>query len=208
MNPEAYKIGFEITAELLKNSKIKVDYLNIGGGFPSTYPGLKPLPLVSYLNLVNSQFKNILPLNRRVKLLSEPGRCLVSDSMSLIVRVDLRKDNILFINEGIYGSLNNAGNLSLRYPVRLLNSKNNQSRLIPFSFYGPTCDSNDFMKGPFLLPDSIKEGDFIEINEMGAYSTTMRTSFNGFDQDIKVFVLNGESLNLLGSSNYFELKKI
>ena len=63
-------------------------------------------------------------------------------------------------------------------------------KLKPFSFYGPTCDSNDFMKGPFFLPDSIKEGDFIEIDEMGAYSTTMKTNFNGFMEEFRVFLDN------------------
>ncbi len=190
MNPEAYKIGFRKTLEIVKNSNVKIDLLNIGGGFPSKYPGLKPSPLRNYLRVVRDEFKKFLSLNKKVKLLAEPGRCLVSECMSLIVRVDLRKGKMLFINEGIYGSLNNAGNFGFRYPVKLLNSKKNRSKLVPFSFYGPTCDSNDFMKGPFFLPDSIKEGDFIEIDEMGAYSTTMKTNFNGFMEESKVFLDN------------------
>ena len=73
--------------------------------------------------------------------------------------------------------------------VKLFNRREKLSKLIPFSFFGPTCDSSDFIKGPFFLPDSINEGDWIEIKQMGAYTTTMQTDFNGFSKKIKVFGL-------------------
>ena len=58
----------------------------------------------------------------------------------------------------------------------------------PFSFYGPTCDSKDFIKGPYYLPDSIGEvGDYIELFNMGAYSITMKTNFNGFYNKNSIF---------------------
>ena len=56
-------------------------------------------------------------------------------------------------------------------------------KLTAFNFYGPTCDSLDYMKGPFLLPNNIKEGDYIELGQLGAYGTTFRTKFNGFYSD-------------------------
>ena len=52
-----------------------------------------------------------------------------------------------------------------------------------FDFYGPTCDSLDYMKGPFLLPNNVKEGDYIELGQLGAYGLTFRTEFNGFYSD-------------------------
>ena len=39
------------------------------------------------------------------------------------------------------------------------------------------------MKGPFLLPNNIKEGDYIELGQLGAYGLTFRTKFNGFFSD-------------------------
>ena len=63
--------------------------------------------------------------------------------------------------------------------------KNNTNKIISkkltaFDFYGPTCDSMDYMKGPFLLPNNIKENDYIELGQLGAYGLTFRTQFNGF----------------------------
>ena len=52
-------------------------------------------------------------------------------------------------------------------------------KITAFQFYGPTCDSLDYMKGPFLLPNNIKEGDYIELGQLGAYGLTFRTDFNG-----------------------------
>ena len=63
------------------------------------------------------------------------------------------------------------------------NGKIISKKLTAFNFYGPTCDSMDYMKGPFLLPNNIKENDYIELGQLGAYGLTFRTQFNGFYSD-------------------------
>ena len=63
----------------------------------------------------------------------------------------------------------------------MLNDKS--KKLTAFNFYGPTCDSMDYMKGPFLLPNNIKENDYIELGQLGAYGLTFRTQFNGYYSD-------------------------
>ena len=69
-------------------------------------------------------------------------------------------------------------------PSRMIkNGRSISKKLTAFNFYGPTCDSLDYMKGPFLLPNNIKEGDYIELGQLGAYGTTFRTKFNGFYSD-------------------------
>ena len=59
-------------------------------------------------------------------------------------------------------------------------SKIISKKLTTFDFYGPTCDSMDYMKGPFVLPNNVKEGDYIELGQLGGYGLTFRTQFNGF----------------------------
>ena len=93
----------------------------------------------------------------------------------------------MYVNDGIHGYLHSAGVHGFTYPAKIF-GKENKSKLVQFSFYGPTCDSNDFMKGPFLLPNSTNEGDYIELEDMGAYSITMKNNFNGFYSDAKVFI--------------------
>jgi len=121
------------------------------------------------------------------RLICEPGRALVAEAESLIVKVDLRKGNQLFINDGGYGALFDAAHLGWRFPVRALEDDLAQP-LAEFSFYGPTCDDGDFMKGPFMLPADIQAGDYIEIGMIGAYGAAMKTGFNGFGEAIAVTV--------------------
>ena len=187
MNPNAYKFAIKKMASLIKESKLKIDFLNIGGGFPSKYPNMQPQPLNKYFNVIKNEFSKHFKKNSKIILLSEPGRALVSNSMSLILRVNLKKKNNLYVNDGIHGYLHSAGVHGFTYPAKIF-GKENKSKLVQFSFYGPTCDSNDFMKGPFLLPNSTNEGDYIELEDMGAYSITMKNNFNGFYSDAKVFI--------------------
>ena len=186
MNPNAYKLAINKASLLIKESNLDVDFFNIGGGFPAEYFGIKQQPLTKYFKVINTEFLKYFK-NSKTKLLSEPGRVLVSNSMSLIVRVDLRKKNILYINDGTHSFLRDAGEHDFIYPVKIF-KKEEKSKLIPFSFYGPTCDSSDFMRGPFLLPESTNEGDYLEIEEMGAYSLSMKNNFNGFFSKPKIFI--------------------
>ena len=185
INPNAYKLAISKASSLIRASNLDVDYFNIGGGFPAEYFGLQQ-PLTKYFKVIKTEFEKNFK-NTKTKLLSEPGRVLVSKSMSLIVRVDLRKKNLLYINDGTHSFLHDAGAHNFIYPVKIFN-KEEKSKLIPFSFYGPTCDSSDFMKGPFLLPESINEGDYLQIEEMGAYSLSMKNNFNGFFSTPKIFI--------------------
>lgn len=194
MHPDAYRIAIRMVGEVLKRSQFKVEYFNVGGGFPSIYPGMIPPDLSEYFEAIHEEFSTI-PNSKNMSLLAEPGRALVAESTSLIVQVELRKENTLYINDGTYGSLFDAGFPHFIYPVRVLNSpQSDSSNLIPFSLYGPTCDSLDYMKGPFYLPQDIKEGDYIEIGQMGAYGRTMATNFNGFSPQKEVRLVNDEPL--------------
>ena len=100
------------------------------------------------------------------------------------MQVQLRRGDALYVNDGVYGSLSDAGHPGFRFPVRRVpidGATDSEAPLRPFALYGPTCDSADFMKGPFLLPDDIDEGDWIELGQLGAYGACLRTRFNGFE---------------------------
>jgi len=168
---------------IIKKTKIIPDIINVGGGFPSIYPDLNPEPLDDYLNEIKSSIAK-LNLPTSPELICEPGRAIVAESGSTIVKVNLRKKQKLYINDGTYGTLFDAGVPNFILPSRVvLSGKTQSKKLTAFSFYGPTCDSMDYMKGPFLLPNNIKEGDYIELGQLGAYGLTFRTKFNGFYSD-------------------------
>lgn len=183
MHPISYSKAIKDINILIKKTGIYPDFINVGGGFPSTYPDLYPQPLSAYINEIKKTIQS-LNLPETTQLICEPGRALVAESGSTVVKVELRKKQILYINDGTYGSLFDAGTPNFIFPTRMIQiEKSFSKRLTPFSFYGPTCDGIDFMKGPFLLPNNIKEGDYIEIGQLGAYGINMRTKFNGFYSD-------------------------
>ena len=180
MHPISYAKGIRDVGNIIKKTKIIPDIINVGGGFPSIYPDLNPQSLDNYINEIKKAIHN-LKLENEPELLCEPGRALVAESGSTIVRVVLRKKQKIYINDGTYGSLFDAGVLNFVLPTRMIpNGKVPSKKLTPYSLYGPTCDSADYMKGPFVLPHNIKEGDYFEIGQLGAYSLTFRTKFNGF----------------------------
>ena len=183
MHPISYAKGISEIGNIIKRTKIVPDIINVGGGFPTIYPDLVPQPMQSYFDEINKGLKN-LKLQKLPEIICEPGRSLVAESGSTIVRVNLRKKQKLYINDGTYGTLFDAGTPNIVYPSRVIkNGRVISKKLTSFDFYGPTCDSMDYMKGPFILPNNIKENDYIELGQLGAYGLTFRTQFNGFYSD-------------------------
>ena len=183
MHPISYTKGIEEIGKIIKKTKIIPDYINVGGGFPTIYPDLISQPMLNYFNEIKSGL-NKLKFDKMPEVICEPGRAIVAESGSTIVRVILRKKQKLFINDGTYGTLFDAGVPNIVYPSKLITQNRIVSKkMTAFDFYGPTCDSLDYMKGPFLLPNNVKEGDYIELGQLGAYGLTFRTEFNGFYSD-------------------------
>ena len=183
MHPISYSKGIKEIGNIIKKTKILPNYINIGGGFPAIYPDLVPQSLDNYFEEIKVSLKN-LKLEKLPEIICEPGRAIVAESGSTIVRVNLRKKQKLYINDGTYGTLFDAGTPNIVFPSRLIkNGKIISKKLTAFDFYGPTCDSMDYMKGPFLLPNNIKENDYIELGQLGAYGLTFRTQFNGYYSD-------------------------
>ena len=183
MHPISYTKGISEIGNIINKTKIVPDVINIGGGFPTIYPDLVPQSLDNYFNEIKKGLKN-LKLEKLPEIICEPGRAIVAESGSTIVRVNLRKKQNLYINDGTYGTLFDAGVPNIVYPSKLItDGRIISKKLTSFDFFGPTCDSMDYMKGPFILPNNIKENDYIELGQLGAYGLTFRTHFNGFYSD-------------------------
>ncbi len=185
MHPISYAKGITEIGNIIKKTKIIPDYINVGGGFPTIYPDLIPQSLDNYFEEITKSLEN-LKINKLPEIICEPGRALVAESGSTIVRINLRKKQKLYINDGTYGTLFDAGTPNIVYPSKMIKDSTNKivsKKLTAFDFFGPTCDSMDYMKGPFLLPNNIKENDYVELGQLGAYGLTFRTQFNGFYSD-------------------------
>lgn len=179
MSPAAYAEALARVRQAILEAAVTVDILDVGGGFPSVYPGMEPPELENYFSVIHAGFE-ALPISYSAELWCEPGRALCAEYASLVVRVEKRRGTELYINDGAYGALFDAAHVGWRYPVRLLRETSPKTRTAQFSFFGPTCDDIDQMAGPFELPGDVQTGDYIEIGMLGAYGCAMRTQFNGF----------------------------
>ena len=192
MTPEAYVNAMERVRAAIVEAAVTVDVVDVGGGFPSSYPGMEPPPLELYFDAIHRSFES-LPVSYSAELWAEPGRALCAEYSSLVVRVEKRRGAELYINDGAYGALFDAAHVGWRFPVALLREPESETRDMPFSFYGPTCDDLDHMAGPFLLPADVRAGDYIEIGMLGAYGCAMRTGFNGFG-DVETIEVTDEPM--------------
>lgn len=196
MSPAAYADAMAFVRAAIVEAGVTVDVIDVGGGFPSRYPGMEPPSLETYFAVIERAYES-LPISYSAELWCEPGRALSADYSSVLVRVEKRRKNELYINDGAYGSLFDAAHVEWRYPVKLVREDASVAEPMDFAFYGPTCDDMDHMKGPFALPADVKAGDYIEIGQLGAYGSAMRTGFNGFGTGETVIVSDAPMASLI-----------
>lgn len=180
VTPDAYTAALDEVKNLIVKAGVVVDAIDVGGGFPSRYTDSVPARLSEFIDVIKTCMDK-MPVTEHCRLICEPGRALVAEAESLIVKVDLRKGNQLYINDGSYGALFDSTHLDFIFPTKLIRADLDPNEpLQPFELWGPTCDSIDYMRGPFMLPASVREGDYIEIGNIGAYARAMSTRFNGY----------------------------
>jgi ornithine decarboxylase len=191
MSPDAYVHGIEVARGVLEQLPFRVRLLDIGGGFGRTYPDIQAPPLSAYFAGIAATAKT-LPLADGGELLAEPGRALSAPGLSAVTRVLLRKQDRIYINDGMYGALWELRcNGQKRYASRCYRDGaplGGQTR--PLRVYGPTCDSSDVLPTPVELPVDISAGDYVEFGAIGAYSLSGRTDFNGLYSDTVVKITN------------------
>ncbi len=187
-----YDMAISYARGVVDTAGVSIDSIDIGGGFPVAYPGMPTAPMSEYFAAIKTSlgahgFDGI-------HVFGEPGRALCAEGGSSLVRIELRKGSDLYLNDGAYGSLFDAGQCAWKFPVRLFRDGAvvSETDMTGFRFFGPTCDSLDVMSGPFQLPADAREGDWIEVQHLGAYGQVLASSFNGFYSDTTCVVLNND----------------
>jgi len=202
MRPTAYQAAMAQASRAIVRAGVMVDVVDVGGGFPSIYPGMVPPDMADYVDSIDRGFADMM-VHEGTELWCEPGRALVAEASSILTKVELKKGDALYLNDGSYGSLFDAAHVKWPFPVKLYRGEGDAARevegsLRPFRFYGPTCDSLDHMPGPFWLPEDIREGDYVEIGMLGAYGVAMNTRFNGFGDAETVVVSDAPMASMFG----------
>ncbi|MEQ1811205.1 MAG: type III PLP-dependent enzyme, partial [Terricaulis sp.] len=154
MRTDAYRTAMDGVNRAIVEAGVLVDVVDVGGGFPAIYPGMTPPPMIEYVNSIKQGFEEMF-VAQNAKLWAEPGRALVAEAGSTVTRVELRKGDALYLNDGAFGTLFDATHLNWAFPAKLLREQPSRAKLAPFRLYGPTCDSMDAAAGPFMLPADI-----------------------------------------------------
>jgi ornithine decarboxylase len=181
LDPDAYAQAIALTDEVVARSGVEVDIVDVGGGFPVSYPDMTPPSLGDYITAISGA---AIALPATVRLWAEPGRALVAGGASQVVQAQLRRGDTLFVNDGVYGSLSDAGALGFCFParrIRLGDADVADGPLADFTLFGPTCDSADRMRGPFRLPADMREGDWVELGQLGATALACALSSMALD---------------------------
>ena len=197
MRPTAYQAAMAQASRALVRAGVFADIVDVGGGFPSVYPGMVPPDMSDYVDSIHRGFAEMM-VHETTELWCEPGRALVAESTSILCKVELKKGDALYLNDGAYGSLFDAAHVKWPFPVKLISDREASTEVKPFRFYGPTCDSIDHLPGPFWLPEDVNEGDYIEIGMIGAYGVAMNTRFNGYGDTETVEVTDAPMASMFG----------
>jgi ornithine decarboxylase len=197
-DPKVYERALASADWVRSRAGVALAALDIGGGFPAAYgsdPRRRKAEMPDLAGLMAALRREIDEWGfSDLPLIAEPGRVIVARSLSVIVRVLLRKGRRLYINDGIWGSLSDSWTGKITLPARLILDPARKRRtgslekLVPFRVFGATCDSVDILSRPFWLPETADTGDWVEIGHIGAYSLALRTHFNGFYPDTFVEV--------------------
>ena len=187
LEPDAFRAALALTGEVLGEARVEIGALNVGGGFPAAYPDAGAAPLGAYQRAIAAGLDG-LGLPAGCAVLCEPGRAMVAEAGSVVAQVLLRKDRALYLNDGIFGCLSDLRtDIKVRVMChRLVGDMGDE--LAPFTLFGPTCDSADVLAHTWELPAATAEGDWVEFQQMGAYSNSLATRFNGFSQDAFVII--------------------
>jgi ornithine decarboxylase len=184
-DPQVYVRHIEAAHRIAKLAGVHISKLNVGGGFPASYPNSKPIAtLEQFFRVIADATTRSFGKGTEPQLECEPGRGLVANCMSLLTRIKLvcSDGDDIFLNDGIYGGLMEFMQVpELQPPFRVIrDGVVLEGPTKPWKVFGPTCDPLDVLPTTLDLPASIRDEDYVEFGTLGAYGIATSTKFNGY----------------------------
>jgi ornithine decarboxylase len=180
--------------DLAIKNNININIIDIGGGFPGVYSEntINIDQIAETINSAQKEFFSTEIENETIQFIAEPGRYFVEKSHILVLNVIgkkrekyLNKDTneleeiiIYYLNDGVYGSFN-CIYFDHNNPIIQPFNERNEKKLYKSKIFGPTCDSMDLIANEIMLPELVV-GEWVYVENFGAYTTAASSSFNGF----------------------------
>lgn len=191
-DPQIYASYLQAAANIVRVSGVAIEQINVGGGFPVQYANVDVPNLRDYFQTIEQAASTYF--DKQPRLMCEPGRAMAASSVSLLTRVIHVRDDrrSLFVNDGVYGGMQEQSVVDLRLPVKpWRNGRELYGPTNSYQVFGPTCDPIDRLTGEMALPAGLRPGDYLEFGLLGAYGSATATAFNGFESASYIDVMNG-----------------
>lgn len=195
----AVEMGFDFTL------------LDIGGGFPGAPDAA--ITFEEVCSILNPLLEEHFPVTSGVRIIAEPGRYYSASAFTLVVNVLARrsvkasqlrgndltigtaeyKDSdelgfMYYVNDGVYGSFNCLVFDHATVHPEVFGADQTAPKF-PSSIWGPTCDSLDCITKSALLP-KVDVGKWLYFRNMGAYTCSAASTFNGFNKPMKYYIIS------------------
>ena len=184
-DPQVYARHIEAAHRIARAAGVHISKLNVGGGFPQSYPHSKPLtPPEQFFSVIAAAATRYFGKGLEPQLECEPGRGLAANCMSLLTRIKLvcSDGDDIFLNDGVYGGLMEFMQVpELQPPYRVIrDGAVLGGPTKAWKVFGPTCDPLDVLPTTLDLPAGIRDEDYVEFGTLGAYGIATSTLFNGY----------------------------
>jgi len=171
--------------DMAENAGIKMQCLDIGGGFP----GDDDDETINFNILAKNISEKIEELFPNVRIIAEPGRFFAAACSTLATKItsvrdqtqsdyECTADYLYYINDGVYGSFNNII-MDHATPLPSFLQEKSSDQVFRSTIFGPSCDGIDVIVKSYPLPKLVI-GEWIYWKYMGAYTMCAAASFNGF----------------------------
>ncbi|XP_075998175.1 ornithine decarboxylase-like [Genypterus blacodes] len=192
----------------------QMNLLDIGGGFSARKNPHTRFDELS--KVINWALEEFFPPDCGVQIIAEPGLYFAATPFTLAVKVIAKKSfmeeadehnacekrssvrQMYYVNDGVHSCLHYLLVESMAASIHIHKTIASGEKKFRSVIWGPTCDSRDKIADDYWLPE-LHEGDWILIEEMGAYSLSLANEFNGFKRGHMYIVGTDEANQILQS---------
>ena len=205
LSDNPYKKSLKIIADIIKKTKIKFKFIDLGGGFGISYRKKeKKIKLKNYSNLVNNFKKKF-----NCKIIFEPGRSIIGNTGVLVSKVQYikkgRNKSFIILDAGmndfmrpaLYDAFHNI------IPVTKTNKKIKGS----VEFVGPICETTCKF-GRYKNYQRLNENNYVAISNVGAYGFVLSSNYNTRPLLAEIFVSKNKNKTIRKRQNLLELIKV
>jgi len=185
LDHKPYEKMLNVINTILKKVNHKFEYIDLGGGMGISYAdNNKKLNYKRY----NLAIKKILK-NYKVKIIFEPGRCIIGNTAILISKIIYIKPNekkdFVILDTGM-NDLMRPALYGAQHKI-LPSLKNNKKSKKIYEFVGPICESTDRFKS-IKNYQKLNEKDFVALCDVGAYGMSLSSNYNARPKPIEILI--------------------